>query len=190
MSSSTYNGPPLLDLTIDNITQNTNLINAQCSDARLKYLMSRLVTHLHDFARETRLSTEEWMAALNFLVGCGQISSDVRHVSSLLFFPGARNGPEGKHAEMTDALGVHPPLRHPRALAARRQHQPPEAAGVDRGLGAGAVPHARRADHAQRRRHVRGPRGRADAVRVHRQGHGGPPDPGRQDRRELEDTPQ
>ncbi|KAK6198445.1 hypothetical protein LQW54_010273 [Pestalotiopsis sp. IQ-011] len=84
MSSSTYNGPPLLDLTIDNITQNTNLINAQCSDARLKYLMSRLVTHLHDFARETRLSTEEWMATLNFLVGCGQISSDVRHEFILL----------------------------------------------------------------------------------------------------------
>lgn len=81
--ASGYTGPPLLDLTIDNITQNTNLINAQCSDARLKYLMSRLVTHLHDFARETRLSTEEWMAALNFLVGCGQISSDVRHVSHL-----------------------------------------------------------------------------------------------------------
>lgn len=72
--------PALLDLTIDNITPNTNRINSQCQNPRLKYLMSRLVTHLHDFARETRLSTEEWMAALNFLVGCGQISSDVRHV--------------------------------------------------------------------------------------------------------------
>lgn len=186
MSSSTYNGPPLLDLTIDNITQNTNLINAQCSDARLKYLMSRLVTHLHDFARETRLSTEEWMAALNFLVGCGQISSDVRHVSFSFFpfCPGARQNRQEKNAKTTDALGVHPPVRHPRPLAAGRQHQPPEAAGVDRGLGAGTVPHARRADHAQRRGHVRGPRGRADAVRVHRQGHGGAPDPGRQDRRE------
>lgn len=46
--------------------------------------MSRLVTHLHDFARETRLSTDEWMAALNFLVGCGQISDDVRHEFILL----------------------------------------------------------------------------------------------------------
>ncbi|KAI1851257.1 hypothetical protein JX265_001627 [Neoarthrinium moseri] len=82
--ASEYRGPPLLDLTIDNITPNTNLINGQCSDPRLKYLMSRLVTHLHDFARETRLSTDEWMAALNFLVGCGQISSDVRHEFILL----------------------------------------------------------------------------------------------------------
>lgn len=74
-------GPRLLDLTIDNITPNTNSINGQCDDPRLKYLMSRLVTHLHDFARETRISTDEWMAALDFLVGCGQISTDVRHVS-------------------------------------------------------------------------------------------------------------
>ncbi|KAI5860621.1 dioxygenase [Durotheca rogersii] len=76
--------PALLDLTIDNITPNTVRINSQCPDQRLKYLMARLVTHLHDFARETRLSTDEWMAALNFLVGCGQISSDVRHEFILL----------------------------------------------------------------------------------------------------------
>ncbi|KAI1080520.1 dioxygenase [Whalleya microplaca] len=83
MASST-NIPALLDLTIDNITENTIRINSQCKNQRLKYLMERLVTHLHDFARETRLSTEEWMAALNFLVGCGQISSDVRHEFILL----------------------------------------------------------------------------------------------------------
>ncbi|KAI1778871.1 dioxygenase [Hypoxylon cercidicola] len=78
------NAPALLDLTIDNITPNTNRINSQCQDPRLRYLMERLVTHLHDFARETRISTDEWMAALNFLVGCGQISSDVRHEFILL----------------------------------------------------------------------------------------------------------
>ncbi|KAI1472436.1 dioxygenase [Daldinia caldariorum] len=78
------NIPKLLDLTIDNITPNTIRINSQCQNPRLRYLMARLVTHLHDFARETRLSTEEWMEALNFLVGCGQISSDVRHEFILL----------------------------------------------------------------------------------------------------------
>ena len=69
------------DLSIDNITENTIIINSQGPDKRLQYLLERLVTHLHDFARETRLSTNEWMAALNFLVQVGQISSDVRHVS-------------------------------------------------------------------------------------------------------------
>ncbi|CZR51420.1 catechol 1,2-dioxygenase [Phialocephala subalpina] len=76
--------PPMKDLTIDNITENTVLINSQSSDQRVTYVMERLVTHLHDFARETRLSTDEWMAALNFLVKVGQISSDVRHEFILL----------------------------------------------------------------------------------------------------------
>ncbi|KKF93334.1 Catechol 1 2-dioxygenase [Ceratocystis platani] len=76
--------PRLLDLTVDNITPNTNLINSECSDPRLRYIMERLVTHLHDFARETRLSTSEWMIGLNFLVSCGQISSEVRQEFILL----------------------------------------------------------------------------------------------------------
>ncbi|KFY97661.1 hypothetical protein V500_01968 [Pseudogymnoascus sp. VKM F-4518 (FW-2643)] len=59
--------PPMKDLNIENITQNTITINSQGPDQRLTYLLERLVTHLHDFARETRLSTKEWMAALNFL---------------------------------------------------------------------------------------------------------------------------
>lgn len=72
--------PALLDLTIDNITPNTIRINSQSPDARLAYVLARLVTHLHDFARETRLSTDEWMAAIDFLIKCGKICSDVRNV--------------------------------------------------------------------------------------------------------------
>jgi hypothetical protein len=74
-------GPPIEDLNIDNITENTIRINSQGPDARLTYVLERLVTHLHDFARETRLSTKEWMAGLDFLVEVGQKCSDVRHVS-------------------------------------------------------------------------------------------------------------
>jgi len=81
MDLSQVKVPPMKDLNIDNITENTIRINSQGPNERLKYVMERLVTHLHDFARETRLSTKEWMAALNFLVKVGQISSDVRHVS-------------------------------------------------------------------------------------------------------------
>ncbi|KAI1258996.1 dioxygenase [Xylariaceae sp. FL1019] len=82
--ASSKEAPALLDLTIDNITPNTVRINSQSDDRRLTYLMERLVTHLHDFARETRLSTDEWMATIKFLVGCGQISSDVRQEFILL----------------------------------------------------------------------------------------------------------
>ena len=81
MAATKVKSPSMKDLDIDNITDNTVIINSQSDDARLTYVMERLVTHLHDFARETRLSTNEWMAALNFLVKVGQISTDVRHVS-------------------------------------------------------------------------------------------------------------
>ena len=71
---------PMKDLTIENITENVNCINNQGNDARLQYILERLVSHLHDFARETRLSTREWKAAIDFLTATGQTCSDVRQV--------------------------------------------------------------------------------------------------------------
>lgn len=72
------------DLTIDNITDNVHAINSGCEDRRLKFLLEKLVTHLHDFARETRLSTSEWEAAIQFLTQVGQICTDVRQEFILL----------------------------------------------------------------------------------------------------------
>ncbi|KAI8722771.1 hypothetical protein NCS52_00421900 [Fusarium sp. LHS14.1] len=74
----TTNIPPMKDLTIDNITDNVKILNNQCPDARTRYLFDRLVTHLHDFARETRLSVQEWQTGLEFLTAAGQISDDLR----------------------------------------------------------------------------------------------------------------
>jgi protocatechuate 3,4-dioxygenase beta subunit len=84
MDPSEVNIPTLGELTIDNITENVHMINSQCEDPRMKYLLERLVSHVHDFARETRLSTDEWMAAIQFLTKVGQISSDVRQEFILL----------------------------------------------------------------------------------------------------------
>ena len=84
MDPSEVTVPPLKDLTIDNITDNVKLINSQCANPRLKYILERIVQHLHDLARETRLSHEEWMTGLLFLTSVGQISSDVRQVCKLL----------------------------------------------------------------------------------------------------------
>lgn len=78
------NIPPLKDLTIENITENVHAINSGCQDARTRFLFERLVTHLHDFARETRLSTNEWETAIRFLTECGKISSDTRQELILL----------------------------------------------------------------------------------------------------------
>ncbi|KAF5025497.1 hypothetical protein F66182_2402 [Fusarium sp. NRRL 66182] len=74
----------LKDLTIDNITENVHAINSQCSNLRMKYILERVVTHLHDLARETRLTTDEWTTAIQFLTQVGQISSDVRQEFILL----------------------------------------------------------------------------------------------------------
>ena len=81
MATDSLKVPQLLDLNIDNITPNVITVNSQGPNIRLTYVLERLVTHLHDFARVTRLSSREWMIALDFLVQVGQISDDVRHVS-------------------------------------------------------------------------------------------------------------
>jgi hypothetical protein len=68
----------LKNLTIENITENVHAINSQTPNPRLKFLLEKLVTHFHDFARETRLSSHEWTTALLFLTAVGQISTDIR----------------------------------------------------------------------------------------------------------------
>ena len=72
---------PLIDVSPDHITTEVIRSNSKSGDGRLSYLMERLTTHLHKFARETRLSTEEWEAALNFCVECGKRSDERRNVS-------------------------------------------------------------------------------------------------------------
>lgn len=50
----------------------------------MKFLMHKLLDHLHDFIRETRLTNEEWMQAIRFLTACGQSSTDIRQELVLL----------------------------------------------------------------------------------------------------------
>ncbi|MCJ1421544.1 hypothetical protein MMC32_007908 [Xylographa parallela] len=84
MDPSRVHIPPMKDLTIANITPNTILINSQGPSQRLTYILERLVSHLHDFARETRLSTSEWRAGIDFLTAVGQICTPVRQEFILL----------------------------------------------------------------------------------------------------------
>jgi hypothetical protein len=80
MDPSQVTVPPLKYLTIDNVTDNVKLINSQCENPRLKYILERVVQHLHDLARETRLSQDEWMQGIEFLTAVGKICTDVRQV--------------------------------------------------------------------------------------------------------------
>ncbi|EEU33965.1 uncharacterized protein NECHADRAFT_54469 [Fusarium vanettenii 77-13-4] len=73
-----------VDLNAGVITDAVNKINSSNPDPRFKYVMERLVVHLHDFARETRLSTGEWMSALRFLENTGKICTSVRDEFVLL----------------------------------------------------------------------------------------------------------
>ncbi|OGM40579.1 catechol dioxygenase [Aspergillus bombycis] len=84
MDPSQVKIPPMKDLTVDNITENVIRMNSLCEDERMKYILERLVSHLHDFARETRLSSQEWMTGLLFLTEVGKICSDVRQEFILL----------------------------------------------------------------------------------------------------------
>jgi hydroxyquinol 1,2-dioxygenase len=51
---------------------------------RLKQLMQALTRHLHAFVRETRLTDDEWAAAIEFLTRCGHITDDKRQEFILL----------------------------------------------------------------------------------------------------------
>ena len=91
-------------------------------DARTREVVAALVRHLHDFARETQLTPEEWKAGIDFLFRAGQISdakrnefilsSDVLGLSSLIDMlqsdPGAteRSALGPFHSEGSPALAV------------------------------------------------------------------------------------
>jgi hydroxyquinol 1,2-dioxygenase len=57
---------------------------SDCRDARFKQVMTALVSHLHDFAREVDLTPQEWIAAIEFLTKTGQACNDKRQEFILL----------------------------------------------------------------------------------------------------------
>jgi hydroxyquinol 1,2-dioxygenase len=65
-------------VTEDNITDLAVQRWATAHDPRLAEVMTALVRHLHDFAREVRLTEAEWIAAVQWLTRTGQISDDKR----------------------------------------------------------------------------------------------------------------
>ncbi|MER6489764.1 intradiol ring-cleavage dioxygenase [Streptomyces griseorubiginosus] len=54
------------------------------ADPRLRELLTGLIRHLHDFARETRLTQQEWEQAIAFLTATGQKCTDTRQEFILL----------------------------------------------------------------------------------------------------------
>ncbi len=62
----------------DNITEIAMRRWATARDPRLAKLMPALIKHLHAFAKEVELTTEEWMAGIQWITAVGQISDEKR----------------------------------------------------------------------------------------------------------------
>ncbi len=63
----------------DNITQAFLNYCSQDTDPRLKFVLEKLVHHLHDFVRETDLTHDEWRKGLELLYAAGEISTPERN---------------------------------------------------------------------------------------------------------------
>jgi len=72
------------DVNATSITDAFLATQGKDTDARLSEVLSSLSRHLHDFARETRLTHAEWRSALQFARDCGRITTDERDEFVLL----------------------------------------------------------------------------------------------------------
>lgn len=72
------------NLTEDTITEVVQKTFDTATDPRFRQLLQSLVQHLHDFAREVRLTGDEWFTAMDFIERLGKISSPTRQEVVLL----------------------------------------------------------------------------------------------------------
>jgi catechol 1,2-dioxygenase len=72
------------DKTIHPLTQNVLDTFADCTDPRLKQIMTALVTHLHAFASEVELTGDEWRRGIEFLTATGKMCNGIRQEFILL----------------------------------------------------------------------------------------------------------
>lgn len=64
--------------------ETVNARHDACTTPRLAEVMSSLVRHLHDFAKDNHLTRGEWELAIDFLTRTGQMCSDQRQEFILL----------------------------------------------------------------------------------------------------------
>ncbi|KAL6299228.1 aromatic compound dioxygenase [Sparassis latifolia] len=66
------------------ITENLLKLVELTPDPRHRFLFRNLILHLHQFVEETTLTTEEWMATIQFLTRVGQKCTNIRQECILL----------------------------------------------------------------------------------------------------------
>jgi hydroxyquinol 1,2-dioxygenase len=72
------------NLTEQTLTAAVQQTFDESSDERSRQVFTSLVQHLHDFAREVRLTGDEWFTAMDFLERVGKISTPTRQEFVLL----------------------------------------------------------------------------------------------------------
>jgi len=72
------------NLNEHNITAETVRRIENTPDSRLQEIMTALIEHLHDFAREVKLTEAEWIYAIQFLTRTGHLCTDIRQEFILL----------------------------------------------------------------------------------------------------------
>ena len=72
------------DLTEHTITEAVQRTFDDATDDRFRHVLVSLVQHLHDFARDVRLTGEEWFTAMDFLERVGKKSTPTRQEVMLL----------------------------------------------------------------------------------------------------------
>jgi catechol 1,2-dioxygenase len=95
---------------------------AKAPDARFREVMSALVRHLHDFAREVKLTEEEFQRAVRYVVALGQCTTDSHNeavlISGSLGFSTLicllNNGNQGTTETLANLLGPFWRLNSPR----------------------------------------------------------------------------
>jgi catechol 1,2-dioxygenase len=68
----------------DSVTGIVHKAMSRTGDPRLREIMASLVSHLHSFAREVKLTEAEWEAGVDFMVRIGQASGAKKNESMLL----------------------------------------------------------------------------------------------------------
>jgi len=141
-------------VTEDNITELAKKRWGTAGDPRTRELITGLVQHLHDFARETRLTEAEWMAAIQWLTRTGQISdekreefilaSDVLGLSMLVVQMNHRFDPAATPATVLGPFHIEgsPELAYGADMSEGLPGVPLFVTGTVRGLDGSAVPGA------------------------------------------------
>src|SRR5262249_8911833 len=82
--SGRVGGASMTAMTPDQLTEQVLAAYAGTPDPRLRELFTALISHLHAFATETRLTPEEWTAGIEFLTATGQKCDEQRQEFILL----------------------------------------------------------------------------------------------------------